>query len=320
MVEEERQDISKSTSPGGHPSGQDQNPSGDSDPARSPLWRRALSYAKILFFTVIIAFLLKTFVIEAFRIPSGSMENTLLVGDFLLVNKLAYGLKTPRYVPLTKLAIPSFSFPRFGSVRRGDVIVFEYPVKHSGVDSDDPVYYIKRCVGVPGDTVFIRSGQVVVDSREVIPPSHAKSSAFAGPAHRENGLSPRESVSSAGGDFGPTIVPKRGDVIVLTPATGPQWADFIARERHQVQIDLSGNTLIDGVVASRYTVEGNYYFVLGDNRGNSLDSRYWGFVPEENIVGEALMVYWSWDPENPAGEMIERAGKIRWSRIGTLIR
>jgi len=318
-VEEGRQDISGNAAADGHPSGEDRSTPIDHEPERSPLKRRTLSYAKALFFTFIVAFLLKTFVIEAFRIPSGSMENTLLIGDFLLVNKLAYGLKTPRYVPLTNLAIPSFSFPRFGTVRRGDVIVFEYPVKHSEADGEGPVYYIKRCIGIPGDTVSIRSGHVKVDSREVIPPTQAKSSALDGTARRGYDLSAGASMDESGVDFGPTIVPKRGDVIPLTRATAPQWAGFIEREHHHVRIDLSGSTFIDGIAISKYTVEGNYYFVLGDNRGNSLDSRSWGFVPEENIVGEALMIYWSWDPGDPGGGMID-AGKIRWSRIGSLIR
>jgi signal peptidase I len=318
-VEEGRQDISGNVGTDGHPSGEDRSSSIENGPEPSPLKRRALSYAKTLFFTVIVAFLLKTFVLEAFRIPSGSMENTLLVGDFLLVNKLAYGLKTPRYVPLTNLAIPSFSFPRSGTVRRGDVIVFEYPAKHSEAEGEGPEYYIKRCIGIPGDTVFIRSGHVIVDSREVIPPAHAKSSALDGTVRWGHGLSAGATMSASGVDFGPTIVPKRGDVIALTPASAPQWAEVIEREHHHLRIDRSGNTLIDEFATSKYTVEGNYYFVLGDNRGNSLDSRYWGLVPEENIVGEALMIYWSWDPGDPGGGMID-ARKIRWSRIGSLIR
>lgn len=314
-MEEGRQDISGNAAQDGHPAGGDRGSSTDNEPERSPLKRRTLSYAKTLFFTVLVAFLLKTFVIEAFRIPSGSMENTLLIGDFLLVNKLAYGLKTPRYVPLTNLAIPSIAFPRFGTVRRGDVIVFEYPVKHSEADSNGPVYYIKRCIGIPGDTILIRSGHVLVDGREVIPPSQAKSTALDGVAPGKYG----NPAGASGVDFGPTIVPKRGDVITLTSTSAPQWADFIEREHHHVRVDPSGNASIDGIAAAQYTVEGNYYFVLGDNRGNSLDSRYWGFVPEENIVGEAMMIYWSWDPEDVGGGMIG-AGKIRWSRIGTLIR
>jgi len=284
-----------------------------------PLGHRAKSFARTILFTILVAFLLKTFVVEAFRIPSGSMENTLLVGDFLLVNKMAYGLKTPRYFPLTNLAVPSLTLPAFGSVKRGDVVVFEYPGKRVESDGNEPVYYIKRCIGIPGDTIAIRSGEVSVNRRGVLPPSFGKSS-YAGQSRRIDpaigtGMDPIDA-----DNFGPIIVPKKGDVIALTPASAPQWKEFIGREHHKLQIGQDGKVLIDGVESSAYTVRENYYFMLGDNRGNSLDSRFWGFVPEGKIVGEALVIYWSWDPEDPGSGLQERVSKIMWSRVGRLIR
>lgn len=284
-----------------------------------PLGRKAMSFVRTIFLTILIAFLLKTFVIEAFRIPSGSMENTLLVGDFLLVNKMAYGLKTPRYFPLTNLAVPSLRVPAFGSVKRGDVVVFEYPGKHVEADGNDPVYYIKRCIGLPGDTVRIHSGEVSVNGLDVLPPSHGRASypgeRFLMDSGRDGGSGPID-----GNNFGPVIVPRKGDVLAVTPATAMHWRVFIEREHHNIQIDSSGRVLIDGIGSSSYTVKQNYYFMLGDNRDNSLDSRFWGFVPESNIVGEALVIYWSWDPEDPDSGLNERVSKIRWSRVGTLIR
>jgi len=278
-----------------------------------------MAFARTILFTILVAFLLKTFVIEAFRIPSGSMENTLLVGDFLLVNKLAYGLKTPRYVPLTNLAIPSVTIPSFGKVRRGDVVVFEFPGKHSELDGNDPVYYIKRCVGIPGDTILIRSGAVHVDGQEVLLPAHGRAS-YPG---QSLWLEPAEGGGSGSIDVnnvGPIIVPKKGDRIVLTDATVSHWKELISREHHTVSVDSGDVITLDGVPASSYVIEQNYYFMLGDNRGNSLDSRFWGFVPEGNIIGEALVIYWSWDPEDPGIGLKERVSKIRWSRVGTLIR
>lgn len=271
-----------------------------------PHLSRFLAPAKTLFVTILVALFLKTFVIEAFRIPSGSMENTLLVGDFLLVNKIAYGLRTPRYFPMTAQAIPSIAVPVFGSVRRGDVVVFEYPGRRSEVDGAKPMYYIKRCVGLPGDTLAIRSGQVTVNGREVMLPRRAKSlygNAF-----------------SNGGDYGPTIVPRKGEKILLTSENLGAYKDLVERERHRVEINMAGAVLIDGREMSHYAVERDYYFVLGDNRGNSLDSRAWGFVPEDAIIGEALLVYWSWDTELRGEGVHERFGNIRWDRIGTLIR
>lgn len=265
---------------------------------------RLMASAKALFVTIVVALFLKTFVVEAFRIPSGSMENTLLVGDFLLVNKMAYGLKTPRYIPLTTKAIPSVAIPVFGTVRRGDVLVFEYPGKRA--DGNGPMYFIKRCVGIPGDTISIRSGQVAINGREVLLPTRAK---------QIDGVR-----YASGADYGPTFVPRKGDRIPLSAKSIAAWKDFLEREHHRVEISPEGRVLIDGTELDEYPVERNYYFVLGDNRGNSLDSRTWGFVPEDAIVGEALFVYWSWDSELTDDGKRATAGNIRWDRIGMLIR
>ncbi|MCX6143598.1 MAG: signal peptidase I [Ignavibacteriales bacterium] len=283
--------------------------------------RRAISFLKTLLFTILVAFFLKLFIVEAFRIPSGSMENTLLVGDFLLVNKLAYGIRTPRYVPFTNLALPSFTLPLFRSVRRGDVVVFEFPGKHSGDLPSEPEYYIKRCIGLPGDTINIRSGYVMVNGREVLLPSHAKSSVIAGTVQPETvDMGQPSHLSVDGNNFGPTIVPRKGDIIRVTPSSLASWKKFIEREHHTVELSSGGSIAIDGVETSHYVVAQDYYFVLGDNRGNSLDSRFWGFVPDDHILGEALVLYWSWDPEQPGDEAHSQPASIRWNRIGTLVR
>ena len=321
MVDEERH-----TRPERFPSGelqpeqkQDLQPSEEA--VAPPMRHRAISFFKTLLFTILVAFFLKIFVVEAFRIPSGSMENTLLVGDFLLVNKLAYGVKTPRYAPFTNLAIPSFTLPLFRDVRRGDVVVFEFPGSHGGELPSGPEYYIKRCIGLPGDTINIRSGYVMVNGREVLLPSHARSSVIAGPIEYDAsdlGQSTRRSID--GNNFGPTIVPKKGDEILLTLTTMNSWKNLIEREHHSLGISPGGAVLVDGAEASSYVVERDYYFMLGDNRGNSLDSRYWGFVPDDHILGEALLLYWSWDSERPGDETHSQSASVRWNRIGTLIR
>jgi signal peptidase I len=310
------------TSPSGELPPDQQKDSGPAEEATvSPMRHRAISFVKTLLFTILVAFFLKLFVVEAFRIPSGSMENTLLVGDFLLVNKLAYGIRTPRYAPFTNLAIPSFTLPLFRSVRRGDVVVFEFPGKHAGELPAGPEYYIKRCIGLPGDTINIRSGYVIVNGREVLLPSHAKSSVIAGtlqPGFVDAGNPTHTPID--GNNFGPTIVPKKGDVIPLTPSSLASWKKFIEREHHTVELSSNGSVAIDGVESSQYVVAQDYFFMLGDNRGNSLDSRFWGFVPDDHILGEALVLYWSWDPEQPGDEAHNQPASIRWNRIGTLIR
>jgi signal peptidase I len=318
MVDEGRHTLPV-RSPSGEPvHDQEEDLRQPDETASPPVRRRAISFLKTLLFTIIVAFLLKLFVVEAFRIPSGSMENTLLVGDFLLVNKLAYGLKTPRYAPFTNLAIPSFTLPLFRGVRRGDVVVFEFPGKHNGELSSGPDYFIKRCIGLPGDTIAIRSGYVMVNGREVLLPTHAKSSVFDGTVQPDVADTGQPAIDA--NNFGPTVVPKKGDVVRLTPPTISSWKKFIEREQHSVEVLSGGSMTVDGVETAHYVVEHDYYFMLGDNRGNSLDSRFWGFVPDDHILGEALLLYWSWDPERRSDEVHTQPASIRWNRIGTLIR
>ncbi len=288
---------------------------------RMPRRERLLEYLKTVLFTLLIALMLKTFVVEAFRIPSGSMENTLLVGDFLLVNKIAYGLRTPRYVPLTNVAIPSFALPALKNVQRGDVIVFEFPGERGRRETTESVNYIKRCIALPGDTLEILAGRVFVNGRELTGPSNAKASnGFRSPHWQRSYRLFPPGAGFTEDRYGPLVVPRKGDIITLDGSSSERWRAFISREGHRVRRNEEGAIVLDDVEISSYTVRRNYFFVLGDNRDNSLDSRYWGFVPEENLIGEALMVYWSWDPDIVLSNLIDKAGSIRWGRIGTLIR
>ena len=279
-----------------------------------------MEYGKTILITVLAALLLKVFVLDAYRIPSTSMENTLQIGDFLLVNKFAYGLRTPRHLPLVARTIPSFTLPFFQNIHRGDVIVFEYPGGMNEITPPEYVYYIKRCIGLPGDTLEIHSGFVSVNKIPVpFPPYGIQTDHLNGNLWRQNPeLFPQGSTFS-NVDYGPIIVPKQGDIVQLDPATISRWRMIIEREGHTVRT-TDNMILIDGAVASTYRVCQNYYFVLGDNRDNSMDSRYWGFVPDDHLVGEALFVYWSWNTEVSVSNISEKLSTIRWKRIGTLIR
>ncbi len=161
----------------------------------------------------------------------------------------------------------------------------------------------------------------MVNGREVLPPSYAKSSIVTG-AVQTDGAEMEQPIHPTidGSDFGPTIVPKKKDTIPLAPSTIASWKKFIEREDHRVEVSPSGSIAIDGVESSHYVVEHDYYFMLGDNRGNSLDSRFWGCVPDDHILGEALFLYWSWNPEQPSDRNSTSSTSIRWNRIGTLIR
>lgn len=218
-------------------------------------------YAEAIIFALVAAMILRIFVVQAFRIPTGSMENTLLVGDFLLVNKFIYGVRTPDKIPFINIRIPWIRLPGLRKPHRGDVVVFKYPVNP---DQD----YIKRCVAIGGDTIVIKNKQLYVNSKPISNPKHVKFSAFTMPSgQRENGIKPENAGNRD--NYGPIVVPE------------------------------------------------GHYFMMGDNRDNSLDSRYWGFLPEENIVGEAVIIYFSWDKNARLYQIFDM---IRWSRVGNIIR
>jgi signal peptidase I len=280
-----------------------------------------LEYVKVILVTILVALFLKTFVVEAYQIPSGSMENTLLVGDYLIVNKLAYGFRTPTHVPFTNLAMPSLTMPLFNRVHRGDVVVFEYPGSYNEIKPPSPVNYVKRCIGLPGDTVRILHGDVVVNGATVDLPARAKpvdENELFNSWKRVTPFPPGSSYTQF--DYGPIVVPKRGDTVSLDTNSLSSWKIFIEREGHSVSTDEAGHILVDGTTTDRYVVMRDYYFMLGDNRDNSLDSRFWGFVPEDNLVGEALLVYWSRDSDTSARSVMANSSSIRWNRIGMIIR
>ena len=271
--------------------------------------------------TLLIALFLKAFVIEAFRIPSASMENTLRIGDFLFVNKFLYGATTPQHLPFTGIAIPHLRLPGLTSPKRGDVIVFEYPGDRDEVRSAPGINYVKRCIALPGDTLLIQDKVVFINGREFLLPSNARIS----PQSEFLPNEPYPLIFPKGSPFnpdyyGPVLVPFRGMELQLSPRTIEGWLTFIEREGHSVSEEGDSAILIDGVPSSEYTVERDYLFMMGDNRDNSLDSRYWGFVPEENVVGKAMFVYWSWDTSIPLTSVADKFAAIRWSRIGTLVR
>ncbi len=264
----------------------EQTPAGTPVPGRERLSRRLRDAAEVVALTVVLALGIKTFVVDAVHVPSSSMDDTILAGDFLLVNKFVYGPCTPHYLPLTGRRLPILRLPAPGSPARGDVIVFYAP------DGVPPRLYVKRLIGLPGDTVMIRGGVLFVNGRaEGLPPG-AKPSQRTAP------------------DFGPVAVPAAGETMTLREADAERWEPLVRLEGHVVARSTSGEVLLDGVPARIYTVRENHFFVLGDNRDDSLDSRVWGFVPFESIVGRAMLVYWSVDGH---------AG-IRWTRVGTVIR
>ncbi|MBX2867159.1 MAG: signal peptidase I [Acidiferrobacterales bacterium] len=217
-----------------------------------------VEYARALFPVILIVFVLRSFIVEPFRIPSGSMLPSLHIGDFILVNKFSYGIRLP--VLHKKVA-------SLGDPERGDVMVFRFP-------RDPKLNYIKRVIGIPGDTLTYRNKQLFINGEE---------------ANLE-----------ADGEFAYQQIEMRG-------RTARQLQETFEEGTHSILIDDS-NPAIDMQV----TVPEGQYFVMGDNRDHSNDSRYWRFVPEENIVGKAFFIWFSWKSATGGG--------VNWGRIGETIR
>ncbi len=265
-----------------------------------PEKKHSREWFEALVIAAIFATVLRVFVVESYRIPTGSMENTLLAGDFLFVNKYVYGPK----VPFTEIRLPGVD-----KVERGDIIVFKFP-------KDRSLNYIKRCVAISGDTLEIHDQQLMINKKLVTPPPNAQ---FIGqrvqPGEGDYMIFPQFSNFNKD-NYGPIRIPRQGDIIRLDATTFPLYGSLVADEGHEVSLQ-GREVFIDGAPVQQYTVKENYYFAMGDNRDNSLDSRFWGFLPEKDLVGQALMVYWSWDPDlSLLTEPVEKLASIRWNRPG----
>jgi signal peptidase I len=289
-------------------------------PVQTAKKQPVLDFFKDLAFVLVAFFILNSFVIASFEVPTGSMENEIMTGDFLFVNKFIYGGTTPRVLPFSNIRLPWFRVPAFRDVRRGDVIVFEFPGQRDEVRSPDFLFYLKRCVAVSGDTIQIINRALYVNGAPAPIPRNMKFNTFR--IQPAGAADPR--IFPPGSPFnednwGPVAVPKKGDVIPLTDENVRKWTTFIGREGHTVAY-AGGKVTIDGKPAGSYSVEQDYVFGMGDNRDNSLDSRFWGFIPRENIVGTPMIVYWSWDPDTPMYDFVNKLSSIRLSRMLTLIK
>jgi signal peptidase I len=281
---------------------------------------RFIEYIDALLFAGIVALILKTFVIEAYRIPTGSMENTLLVGDFLLVNKFVYGPSTPRNLPFTNVRVPYISLPALKEPARGDVVVFDYPGDIGEIKPKEVINYIKRLVGLPGDTLSITRQVLYVNGKEFPKPEGLLTEH---PPYNENFKDSKIFPPGSGwneDNYGPLYIPKKGDTVKISQQNFDTWKMLITREGHNLRITADNKIFIDEKESLGYIIEKDYCFVMGDHRTNSADSRFWGFLPKENIIGEAIVVYWSWQPEIPFSQPGRLLASTRWDRIAKFIK
>jgi signal peptidase I len=279
-------------------------------------------YFDALVFAAVVAFIIKVFLFEAYRIPTGSMENTLLVGDFLLVTKFTYGATTPRNIPFTDIRVPYAKLPGFKEPKLGDIIVFDFPGDRDEKISKEVLNYIKRCVGLPGDSIKVVN-KVLYNNGVAFP--NPPNSKFISPLQAANMTNPRIFPKGSGwneDNYGPIRVPKEGDKIKIDSTNFEGWKLFVTKEGRKIEMRADKKVYVDDQVLPDgfYTVKRDYLFMMGDNRNNSLDSRFWGFMPKENVVGEAFMIYWSWDANIGFNEFFKLLSSIRWDRIGHLIR
>lgn len=281
----------------------------------------ALKFLKEIGIIFGIFIILNSFVFASFVVPTGSMEDTVLAGDFLFVNKFIYGGSTPRHIFYTNIRIPYFTVPGLRSVRKGDVIVFEFPGLRDEVKPDEFHYYLKRCVGVSGDTIEIRDRVLYVNGEEFPRPRYMRTDPR--PPLPRNQADPR--IFPRGkpwneDNYGPLYIPGKGDTLRLSEDNFHGWQVFIQREGADARMLNDGTILIDGEETDYYIVQRNYMFGLGDNRNNSLDSRYFGLIAEDLLIGSPMVVYLSWDPHIPITNIFRKIGSIRWGRIGRVIR
>ena len=354
-------------------------------------------------FAVVAATLIRWLFIEAYMIPTPSMEHSLLVGDYLFVSKMHYGARTPEtplQVPLTFqkiwgtdipsyldwIKLPMYRLPGFSEVKRNDAVVFNYPAEGLGlfksrtlspnpVPTDMKTYYIKRCVGMPGDKFEIKDQMIHIDGKPMEEPEGKQVTYIIdakGAINESRVFAPNDITKEIGGrvnenlyrysvkateenidkirnldfvikidkpivqeplhetvfhpngtkgwsldNFGPITIPKEGMTVKLDSQNVYDFAHAIVYYEYNENAEIKNDKVyIDGKEITEYTFKQNYYLMVGDNRHNSEDGRYWGLVPADHIVGKALFTWWSVDASEDWSSPLD---KVRWDRVFRLI-
>ena len=349
-------------------------------------------------FAIIAATIVHTYFMQPYTIPTSSLEKSLLIGDFLFVSKFHYGARTPMTVvaapmvhdslPLTKAKsflnkpqLPYFRLPGFQDIKRNEIVVFNWPVDtvrfffdKSNIHIDKPIdkksNYVKRCVGIPGDSLEIKNGYIFINGEKTVLPDRAKTQYMhkveTGGQQLSGTMLSRYNVTEGSfqGDFymlnltdenaaklknnpivksvtkliepkgaynkaifphneqynwtidnyGPIYIPQEGKTVELNSKSLPFYKRIIEVYENN-NLTVNGDEIfINGKLATTYTFKQNYYWMMGDNRHNSEDARYWGYVPYDHVVGKPVFIWFSWDTN---GEGI--ANKIRWERLFTTV-
>lgn len=284
--------------------------------------KKVKKYLILFLAAFLAALILKSFFLDAYEIPTSSMKNSLLPGDFILVNKAAYSLSTPKNFPLTNIQIPWFTIISYARPQRNDIIVFQFPGTIYEFKPDSPIKIVKRIIGEPGDTIQIINKKVLVNGKELYQPPtviYDKENDLKIGTRDERIFPPKKNWN--GDNYGPIQVPYKGETIKLNMSNINLWRAVIDREYNNKVVDIAGTVItIKDKPVHEYKFKENYYFVLGDNRDNSMDSRYWGFVPGNDVIGKSLLIYWSVNPYEKITSITKFLESIRFNRIFNIVR
>ncbi len=349
-------------------------------------------------FAIIAATLVHTYVMQPYTIPTSSLEKSLLIGDFLFVSKFHYGARVPMTpiaapmvhdsIPfvgtksyLQKPQLPYMRVPGFQDIKRNEIVVFSWPVDtvqrffdKSNIHIQKPIdkksNYVKRCVGIAGDSLEIRDGYIYINGERTVLPDRAKTQYYhtvetegqqlSGTMLKRYNITEGQNMGNfyylnltdenaaklaknpliksvtkeiepsgnynpsvfphdsrypwSKDNFGPIYIPEEGKTVELNAASLPFYKRIIEEYEHN-QLTVNGDEIyINGKLATSYTFKQNYYWMMGDNRHNSEDARYWGYVPFDHVVGKPVFIWFSWDTN---GQGI--ANKIRWERLFTTV-
>lgn len=276
-------------------------------------------FFQTLIILIIVTIIIRSFFLAAYKIPTGSMKNTLLPGDYIIISKFDYKLSTPRYIPFTQIEIPHTTLLNFKKPKINDIVVFKFPGKKYDNINDEKLNLVKRIVAIPGDTLEIINRNLFINYKKIAPPIKmlTSNSKIISNGVKENGIFPEIKDWNAD-NYGPIIIPKKGDIIKLDIKNVSYWKSIIENDTDSSNVSIEGTVInINGVPLREYQLKQDYYFVMGDNRGNSLDSRFWGFVPEEYIIGKVWLIYWSVEIDTTENSNQSIFDKVRFKRIFT---
>jgi signal peptidase I len=319
-----------------------------SKPSQTTL-QKIIDFIKLIINTLIIVFLIRTFIISTYQIPTGSMEDTLLIGDHIIANKFVFGVRSPDWIgiPYTRIGFhtPYFRIPGFRNPKSGDIVIFKYP-------EDTRDSYVKRCVALSGDTIQVRADSLYINGKRF---------SDAPGVHFQNTMKLGRVFPKYAGnrsDYGPVRVPAIGDTFHFSNANKRLWFErFMIMTNEGRRVEKGGRNdreifrpyanwtdtelrdpkkrfwqdywdrlieyypvqefYVDGIRLDQYVhrVNQSHYFMMGDNRDNSLDSRYWGFVPQRYVLGEPVVIYWSWNKYKNIRSLFGMYKKVRWDRF-----